>query len=126
MIMAEYIDREKVKSQLEKTIGVLHEINGIKAVSLGAMIDFIDSQPTEDVVPKSEVEHWKAEASKYQGWWCKTYNEFEIAELINEAKQEVAEQIFEEIERCRTIGNYGVIGYLIDDIAELRKKHIGE
>lgn len=39
-----------------------------------------------DVVPKSEVEHWKEEANRYQNLWCKTCNDFEISEMIAEAK----------------------------------------
>ena len=59
-----------------------------------------DRTPTADVVPRSEVE---------------------------KAKQEVAREIFEEIEKsCRTFGAYGIHGYIMDDIAELKKKYIGE
>lgn len=39
---------------------------------------------------------------------------------------EVAREIFGEIEKCRVIGVYGIEGYLIEDIAELKKKFTEE
>ena len=53
--------------------------------------------------------------NRYQELWCKTYNDFEISELITEAKQDVASEIFAEIEKahddCTVIGTNDV-GYL--------------
>ena len=46
-----------------------------------------------------------------------------VLEERAEAKAEVAREIFEEIEKCRVIGSYGVAGYLIHDIAELKWKY---
>lgn len=39
---------------------------------------------------------------------------------------DVAREIFEEIEKCRVVGVYGIEGYLIADIAELKKKYTKE
>ena len=93
-----------------------------------------DYKSTEDVVPKSEVEHWKEEANRYQTLWCKTYNDFEISELITEAKQEVAREIFKEIETLIPTTNdyndtsnwFAFIDQLEELISKLKKKYIGE
>ena len=93
--MARYIDAEKIISELETNI--YNSKN--PTIRLLDVFEIVENMPTEDVVPRSEVD---------------------------QAKQEVAREIFEEIENCRTIGIYGVIGFLIEDIAKLKKKYIGE
>jgi hypothetical protein len=90
------------------------------------VLEMIDNSPTEDVVPRSEVEHWKQEANRYQGLWCKTYNDFEISELITEAKQDVASEIFEEIERNFHEDDFGDLTIDFMEFQELKKKYIGE
>lgn len=51
-----------------------------------------------------------------------------IAEFLYNAgyrkQSEVAREIFEDIEKsCRVFGVYGIHGYLMDDIAKLKKKY---
>ena len=87
-----------------------------------AQASFYGDCPLPDVVPKSEVEHWKEEANRYQTLWCKTYNDFEISEVVTQAKSEVAIEIFEEIEKCIFFNKYGspISNNLF---AELKKKY---
>ena len=88
--MARYIDAE-----LLKKYGFV--LAKVKTDKDGEVTEFmtlqVDDAPTADVVPKSEVEEWKAEAIHYQTLWCQTEIE------LDQAKQEVAREIFEEIER---------------------------
>lgn len=53
--MARYIDADRFKSNLEKAMGKMHVIGGVKAVGMEAVIEALNRQPTADVVPKSEV-----------------------------------------------------------------------
>ena len=79
---------------------------------------------TADVVPRSEVEHWKEEANHYQTLWCETCVD------IEKAKQDVAREIFKEIETSLVIGSAigSEVYYAIraEDYLHYKKKYIGE
>ena len=77
--------------------------------------------PTEDVVPKSEVEKLQNEVVV---WKQNRFNLFQRLELYEEIRKKVVREIFEEIETsCRTLKVWGIYGYLMSDIAELKKKY---
>ena len=77
--------------------------------------------PTADVVPKSEVDLYRKQVDELEDELAQTYDKLE------NAKAEVAREIFEEIEKClkhdyiSSIGVYN--GALELRIAELKKKY---
>ncbi len=73
-----------------------------------------------DVAPKSEVEALEAKIAQ-----CQLDLHYSVCRE-DDAAARTAREIFEDIEKCRVIGSYGVCGYLIHDIAEIQKKYIGE
>ena len=90
-------------------------------LSYSEMLDIIADAPTADVVPKSEYDNlqFQFEALDHE---C---DRLEMAEsnrhdAIEQAKTEVAREIFEEIER--EIKNHGIC-YAQRKIAELKKKY---
>ena len=102
----------------------------------------IDRMPTADVAPKSEVERLQEEIETLKD------NNEHLAALLTEAKQEVAKEIFEKIEKirlkeihkCETLreqenevlqlkyweGGYNSLRQLSYWIAELKKKYTAE
>ena len=97
-------------------------------------MDNKDNQIEEMVFALNESQHefdkaWK-ECLHNNGKMPDRENVFYAKYLIEQKgyrkSTEVAEEIFGEIEKCRVVGVYGVHGYRIDDIAELKKKYIGE
>ena len=114
----EYIEREAA-------INVVINNPYRLAYKTGKTIQEIKEIPTADVVPKSEVE-WL-----YKQVDCLLqevmYND-DIAKMkVDEAKAEVAREIFEEIESKKMflkdcVGNMGIV-VLFKDIAELKKKY---
>ena len=123
--MPRYIDAEQlIKSLLDKDFYPAL----VKRAS--------ENAPTEDVVPRSEVESLKAQVKR-----LKAYDEERDIQLhqrlVREAKQEVAREIFEEIEKLLDFYSYTQliqgevcpISYfdihLAVDITELKKKYIG-
>ena len=76
----------------------------------------IDDLPTEDVVPRSEVESLQNELAIMRNG----INEYKVK--LEQAKQEVARKIFEDFTKhkvCTNEEDYRVL-------AELKKKYIGE
>jgi hypothetical protein len=116
--MARYIDADKFKSNLEKTMEKMHLIGGVKGVDVGAVIVALDRQPTADVVPREEVDR-----ARLQGY--------------KSGKKEVAREIFEDIDNalienfhadCQTgdcIEDY-YDDNLRDDIFKIKKKYTEE
>ena len=112
--MARYIDAD-----------ALHEIinKGVGTPALKLFADCcVELAPTADVVPKSEVEEWKAEAIHYQGLLCQAEIE------LNQAKQEVAREIFEEIDEelnflKRAYPLNPITRHIIYVFAKLKKKY---
>lgn len=89
------------------------------------VLDTICEMPRADVVPKSEVEELIRENKSL----AKTVNEAselirKLRSKVEEAKTEVAREIFEEIERTcvDTFGNF-YIGATRGAFAELKKKY---
>ena len=134
--MPRFIDEEKIDFRLPY---YPDEDSGDTLVSLKTVKRCIAMTPTEDVVPKSEVDRlidkWigeetltqdektlrliealRDEAKRYERY----YFNHEYDKLIAKAKAEVAREIFEEIyEDC--FDQFGYIDY--EALAELKKKY---
>ena len=86
--------------------------------------EIIDNLPYADVVPKSEVERLEGELI------VESTRRKNAVNAYHDAKTEVAREIFEEIEKFivrRMIADRPLIDdRLITDIAELKKKYVGE
>ena len=102
--MAEYIDREKALKFLENSLNfsktelnTAHEEFQKGCISaIEDDIGNISHMPTEDVVPISEVEALIDERDRYKKYYFRhEYDQWEA-----EIKQEVAREIFEEVEDC--------------------------
>ena len=139
--MARYIDADDIIKAIKNRFKVYHEIpcsqddRRVQEI-VGLVIRMIDEQPTADVVPKSEVEELNRECESLG----KTVNE--ASELIRklkgkveQAKQEVAREIFAEIEEahdeCIWVDITTRIGYLQQTkfdhkLAELKEKYAGD
>lgn len=102
------------------------------------LCDVIDEIPTADVAPKSEVAKLQSQVNR-----LKKYDEERDialhAKLIANAKAEVAREIFAEIEELAKIYTFPVVKNGVveiakepfwciepSDLAELKKKYIGE
>ena len=107
--MARYIDADKFKSHLEGAMKKMHLIGGVKAVDVGAVIKVLDMQPTADVAPKSEVDRWRRNLEA-------------VLEERAETKQEIAMEIFEDLESM--IYEHGVIN--CHKLDKLKKKYTEE
>lgn len=120
---------------------------------INSILRIIDEQPTADVVPNSEVENYKQVAEYQQKLAMDRYFEIKrveeeietlkdanehLAVMLEEAKQEVVREIFEEIEKLlksqEAINKYKSIevvdlvfqDYLPMQVAKLKKKYTGE
>lgn len=88
--------------------------------------------PTADVAPKSEVERLQAEVDRLLelvGTIPPDRVEFVSRTEINAIKENLAREIFEEIERCtvQKVINQGKVLYdTTEQFAELKKKYTGE
>ena len=124
--MARYIDAEHLMQKLSRMIDYCEKNKDKRINPLNTLFqvgDAIMDCPTCDVVPRSEVEHWKEEANHYQNLWCQTYNE------LAEAKQEVARMVFEELETSLFYKFiYGETHLVIReaDYNHYKKKYVGE
>jgi hypothetical protein len=141
--MARYIDADKFLDELEKQIcdDCIDEVCG--ACGVGCARAIAREMPDADVAPKSEVDRlvdkWigeenltqdektlrliealRDEAKRYERY----YFNHEYDKLIAEAKQEVAREIFEEVENRIGIGHDILDVWNILD--ELKKKYTGE
>ena len=93
--MAEYINREEMLKFIRETNANYHWLTSQYSASW--IYDFIESQPTADVVPKSEVEWLYKQVDMLSQEVM--YND-DIAKMkVDEAKEKVAREIFEEIEK---------------------------
>lgn len=101
--MARYIDADKFKSNLEKAIGKMHLIGGVKAVDVGAVIKALDMQPTADVVPREELDAMRGAANSYKMHYEEAKQEADRLAVELEAEKTLRvvriERIFEEIEK---------------------------
>lgn len=130
--MARYIDADKLIEHLKDEIKACEPVfdgraNG-KSVAYGtelglkSAISFAETLATADVAPKSEVENYKKIAEQQQTVAMDRYFEIKrLKEELEKAKQAVAREIFEEIERIGGVNN-GLFLYNFE-IAELKKKY---
>ena len=127
--MARYIDADALIESIQETLcSKCDKYDGIKCKSCGIddTLDFLDTAPTADVAPKSEVEETVKKLMDATD------------KVICEAKAEVAREIFEEIEgmldnyhsACLPVGAIEAYTYyeggLGEAIAELKKKYTEE
>lgn len=97
------------------------------------ILNGLESEPTADVVPKSEVEKLKSDLLV---WKQNRFNIFQRLECYEMTRQKIAREIFEEIERlianeCLVFKDEnGIRGYVDASvhyaIAELKKKYTEE
>ena len=132
--MPRYIDLDKALAILENSLNYSKTQLGntneeYKKGCIAAIKDDIGNvshMPTEDVVPRSEVEQLKVEFEAMRG----AANSYKMH--YEQAKQEVAREIFNEVELamlvCKVFRDrteYYEFD-LKESIAELEKKYIGE
>lgn len=94
----------------------------------------LDKLPTADVVPRSECEKWYAEYHKVkedlkqEKMYHRSTEKLADRYLIElkQAKQEVAREIFEDIEKHLIFNTYGIATISNKTFAKLKKKYIGE
>ena len=117
--MARYIDADKIDYKFIM-VG-MDENAGYKAV---AFESDIDEMPTEDVAPKSEGDLYKKLNDELEDELASTYDKLE------NAKAEVAREIFEEIEKILKSSPTEIMGrayyykcIVDEDFAELKKKY---
>ena len=123
--MARYIDADALEEYIQETIcakcGDISD--GIKCKSCGIddTFDFLENAPTEDVVPRSEVEKLKEYIDDLND------SKEHLCVMLEEARADVAREIFEEIEKHAMVGQtpFGLILYQIGvgTLAELKKKY---
>ena len=119
--MARYIDADALKERLYAISVVSDDLYGMGINrGLDRAETAIDMMPTADVVPKSEVD--KIENAYNRA--IRKVNKNAIT-AIQKAKQEVAREIFEEIEALRLKHTYGEIDEADLNIGlyELKKKY---
>ena len=123
--MAEYIEREALLSELQEEIDFetsmyTEEQNKYFNMGLKCAVRDVKSQPTADVVPRSEVEQLQKERDEY-----KEHVDNDII-YVHRIKAEVVREIFEEIDgffkRYTTDKNY-YMDDIENDIAKLKKKY---
>ena len=129
--MARYIDAdwiyEKVENRYRLSSGIEHRCER-------DLLDLICSAPTADVVPKSEVDTWyqlyhsiKEELKLEKMYHRETENLCDRYCIESQqAKKQVAREIFEEIEKLsyRFMNDkHYIFGDMVWDIAELKKKY---
>ena len=130
--MARYIDAEALTDRMLERYNDLCEEHGDYdhyTTGYGDAIDVIENAPTADVVPNSEVERLEHILDSYALQYGTVT---EQQEIIDEAKAEVAREIFEEISKasadwgCYCISAFKW-GYVTTDVsktlAELKKKY---
>lgn len=118
--MARYIDADKLIEEIVKAKEEIKTDNdalwGINKKTYGILCRLrrmVDDMPTADVSPKSEVEHWKKEANRYQ----------------TIAKAEVAREICTKFERLIRLYNSEYSGATFTDswilavLKEIKEKY---
>lgn len=131
--MPKYIDAEKLKRDL------IDNRSFYPAIVKNA----IENAPTEDVVPRSEYEKMKEKAdrhldnlkavlderaeekSKVERYMLKSDGSLEMIPTVESVRQDVAREIFEEIEKSIMSPDQSQ-NYKEWYFAELKKKYIGE
>lgn len=131
--MARYIDADKYVEYLEKEICSKCIDEVCSACGLDSARWIAEEFPAEDVVPKSEVENAEAEIERLKhilNCYALQYGTVtEQQKVIDDAKSEVAREIFEEIEEIAIEHEmFGRIVLMIGQgtLAELKKKYTEE
>lgn len=109
---------------------VVFEASWCNEVDCQQTLRLLDETPTEDVVPRSEVERLEQKL-KDQDFTNTILRANAHSPVIERAKQEVAREIFEEIDKIlETQEKYlycnPSLAYVYELIAEIEKKYIGE
>ena len=116
-----YIEKEPIIEFITKGLNNPDktEAFGYDAIEILTEIEYA---PTADVVPKSEVEELKADL---EVWKQNRFNIFQMLELYKMTEQEVASEIFAEIDRAVENAEleWGTICGVKLCIAELKKKY---
>jgi hypothetical protein len=133
--MARYIDADKFRQELIDRQITTQFFNPRERHEIGCIIEMLDNAPTADVAPKSEVASMPHKCKDCAGctqWKC------DCSLIEDNAKTEVAREIFEEIEDSIAVhaftrksedyaeGMYDAIEWVDSKIAELKKKYTGE
>lgn len=122
--MARYIDADALTETCKRQIEC--EWNAIAAPNSWAdafqdFSDLVEQTPTEDVVPRSEVEKLEEYIDDLND------SKEHLCVMLEEARADVAREIFEEIEKHAMVGQtpFGLILYQIGvgTLAELEKKY---
>lgn len=90
--MARYIDADKLVAWCMRTYQAQSDVAG--KASVNVFLTAVDSCPTEDVVPRSEVEELKAIIADHKA------SEERLEELYSNAKAELAREIFEDVKKA--------------------------
>ena len=134
--MARYIDADKTLEFIKETNANYHWL--LSQYSASWIYDFIESRPAADVVPKSEVEKLENEVERLtnilNSYALQYGTVIDKHIVIERARDEVAREIFEEIEKLTFSFGYGVRNdhtvahtRTVDDdlLAKLKKKYTG-
>ena len=111
--MDEYIKKSEA-------IKAIRENPSKMAMYTAKAICAIENLPTADVVPKSEVEKLQKEL---EIWKQNRFNLFQRLGCYEMAKQKIAREIFEEIEKHIVFNTYGIATISDKTFAELEKKY---
>jgi chlorite dismutase len=103
--MARYIDADRFKIRLEKAMGKMHLINGVKGVDVGAVIKALDMQPTADVAPKSEVDRLQEELTKAEADVRNYMKVAEYQQSLSVKRYHEIKQLKEDVDRLQDINN---------------------
>ena len=126
--MTDYIDRAELKARLEDFSKWCRDgrKQGVDFVLDCPLPDI----PTADVVPRSEVEKADQEIERLEhilNSYALQYGTVtDKQKVIDQAKQDVAREIFEEIVKLLIFNTYEIACISKNDLAELKKKYIGE
>ena len=127
--MARYIDADWIYQMVENRYRVS---SGIEHRCERDLLDLICEAPTADVAPTSEVDALEDEVDKLKtilGFYALKYGTVQSQQkVIDQAKSEVAREIFEEIDEAMIDHARGDIDnhWLYVRIAELKKKYTEE
>lgn len=114
-----YIDADLLYRETEKKIKANHECR--MAVVDDEFLDLINDAETEDVVPRSEVEKLEEHIDDLND------SKEHLCVMLEEAKADVAREIFEEIKicmECEYMSYLKAYDYtLLTRIEELKKKY---
>lgn len=117
--MARYIDADKFTERIKVSPAFCNINDGLLLQRV--VIDLLNNAPTADVVPKSEVERLQKILDSYALQYGTVKDQQDV---IDKANQELASEIFEEIEKIACVYKLDGDFYLDNGIyTELKKKY---